>query len=340
VAETSRALSEKGFEPVPHLPISRLSTSEDFHSTLKMLTEAGAKQLLLVGGNDLPERLQRNELRYRSVADLLKAEIETIKGFGIRSVALAGLPDSPQWSGWSEEAAMKVLVDKARLVLQAGLQVVVATQFCFNPRHLLRWLRNATSALEELQEDLGVENQVHFRIGVPGPTGLQKLRRIAEICQVPQDFLHPSMFDMVLQDATRVNVHALECSFHSLGLGKTSRSSTPELRAVLFEECSGSDGLLGRAELSEVLWQDLQAEVTWIPSWDARGGASGRPSSGPSAFVTQEVETSPVEHVSPEDILWTLTTQNGPIMVNMYPFGGLLETLAFAKSLREGTTGS
>eukprot|EP00434_Breviolum_minutum_P032872 symbB.v1.2.029075.t1/scaffold3147.1/size62449/3 len=272
VAETSRALSEKGFEPVPHLPISRLSTSKDFHSTLKMLTQAGAKQLLLVGGNDLPERLQRDELRYRSVADLLKTEIETIKGFGIQSVALAGLPDSPQWSDPTVDvletccdedqaivkAAMKVLVDKARLVLQAGLQVVVATQFCFNPRHLLRWLRNATSALEELQEDLGVENQVHFRIGVPGPTGLQKLRRIAEICQVPQDFLHPSMFDMVLQDATRVNVDALECSFHSLGLGQTSRSFTPELRAVLFEKCSGSDGLLGRAELSEVLWQDLQ----------------------------------------------------------------------------------
>ena len=29
-------------------------------------------------------------------------------------------------------------------------------------------------------------------------------------------------------------------------------------RAVLFEKCSGSDGFLGRAELSEVLWQDLQ----------------------------------------------------------------------------------
>ena len=27
--------------------------------------KAGAKQLLLVGGNDLPERLQRDELRYR-----------------------------------------------------------------------------------------------------------------------------------------------------------------------------------------------------------------------------------------------------------------------------------
>ena len=27
---------------------------------------------------------------------------------------------------------------------------------------------------------------------------------------------------------------------------------------MLFEACSGSDGLLGRAELSEVLWQDLQ----------------------------------------------------------------------------------
>jgi hypothetical protein len=25
----------------------------------------------------------------------------------------------------------------------------VATQFCFNPRHLLQWLRDATAALED-----------------------------------------------------------------------------------------------------------------------------------------------------------------------------------------------
>ena len=57
-----------GFEPIPHLPISRLGTSEDFHSTLQMLAKSGAKQLLVVGGNDLPERLERNELRYRPEA--------------------------------------------------------------------------------------------------------------------------------------------------------------------------------------------------------------------------------------------------------------------------------
>lgn len=38
--------------------------------------------------------------------------------------------------------------------------------------------------LQELQKELGVAHRVSFRIGVPGPTRLRKLRRIADICQV------------------------------------------------------------------------------------------------------------------------------------------------------------
>ena len=51
-------------------------------------------------------------------------------------------------------------------------------------------------------------------------------------------------------------------------------------RAVLFEKCSGSDGLLGRAELSEVLWQDLQV---------LREGKRG------SRVDASEIRRSPVE---------------------------------------------
>lgn len=341
VAETTGALSAAGFDPIPHLPISRLSTVEDFHLTLKMLTQAGAKHLLLVGGNDLPQRLERNELHYRSVADLLKAEIETIKSEGIQSVSLAGLPDSPQWRGWSEKAATKVLVDKARLVLQAGLKVVVATQFCFNPRHLLQWLRDATAALEELQKELGVAHRVSFRIGVPGPTRLRKLRRIADICQVPRDFLHPSMFDMALQGASRVSPRDLEHSFDSLGLGRTQRSATPELRATLFLETCGADGLLGRPELAELLCRDVQAEVPAAARPAATDAADAAAASGPSAFVAHEEEAAE-DALLPEDMLWTaVAAQTGAavdIGVNLYPFGGLADSLSLARALREGKT--
>ena len=49
---------------------------------------------------------------------------------------------------------------------------------------------------------------------------------------------------------------------------------------MLFEKCSGSDGLLGRAELSEVLWQDLQV---------LREGKRG------SRVDASEIRRSPVE---------------------------------------------
>ncbi|CAK9088743.1 5 [Durusdinium trenchii] len=329
VADTSRDLAKSGFDPIPHVPISRLATSDDFHSTLKMLVEAGAKQLLVVGGNDLRERLERNELQYRSVSDLLEVEMGRMKSEGIQSVALAGLPDSPKWRGWNEKAATKVLVDKARLILHAGLQVVVATQFCFNPRQLLQWLRKTSAALKDLERELGRSNSVSFRIGVPGPTSLAKLRRIADLCQVPGDFLYPGMFDLVLQGATRVPPEDLENSTDILGPG-LERSFAHDRRTFL-RQCAGADGLLGRPELAELLWL-VQAEEEEMPI----GEMNSRQASGPSALVVEEEEASGCSLVQ-KDILWALAAQDtAEIEVNLYPFGGLDESLSLARSLREG----
>ncbi|OLP81624.1 hypothetical protein AK812_SmicGene37817 [Symbiodinium microadriaticum] len=40
-----------------------------------------------------------------------------------------------------------------RLGLEAGLDVEVVSQFCFNPSKLLRWLTRMNSAMEELAQD-------------------------------------------------------------------------------------------------------------------------------------------------------------------------------------------
>eukprot|EP00438_Fugacium_kawagutii_P015082 Skav214573 [mRNA] locus=scaffold57:55151:61195:+ [translate_table: standard] len=145
--------------------------------------------------------------------------------------------------------------------------------------------------LQELQREVEVEDAVSFRIGVPGPTQLQKRGNPADcVGTVPRGFLHPSMFDLVLQGATRVSPSDLEQSFDPLGLGRTDRSATPKLRAELFDSCRGADGLLGRAELADVLWQDLQAEAGRSPATTAVSPGPKGAASGPSVFVATHEE--------------------------------------------------
>ena len=62
-----------------------------------------------------------------------------------------------------------------------------------------------------------------------------------------------SQLDTCSQWQTQVTPLALESSHAPLGLGRS-----PERRAELFAACCGEDGLLGRAELAELLWQDVQ----------------------------------------------------------------------------------
>lgn len=69
-------------------------------------------------------------------------------------------------------------------MLEAGLKVEawrhvwhlprpqVATQFCFNPLRLMSWLHSTTEALRALEAEVG--GTARLRVGVPGPTSLQR----------------------------------------------------------------------------------------------------------------------------------------------------------------------
>ncbi|CAK9102261.1 unnamed protein product [Durusdinium trenchii] len=102
-------------------------------------------------------------------------------------------------------------------------------------------------------------------------------------------------------------------------------------RRTFLRQCAGADGLLGRPELAELLWL-VQAEEEEMPI----GEMNSRQASGPSALVVEEEEASGCSLVQ-KDILWALAAQDtAEIEVNLYPFGGLDESLSLARSLREG----
>eukprot|EP01048_Picozoa_sp_COSAG05_P022760 COSAG05_NODE_4672_length_1415_cov_2.345745_3_plen_107_part_01 len=81
----------------------------------------------------------------------------------------------------------------------AGHTVSVASQFCFDATTLISWLELTREAVSEAvtaaaaaqqqgegsdpRDEQYTSNRVTYHVGIPGPTKLSKLQRIAEICE-------------------------------------------------------------------------------------------------------------------------------------------------------------
>ena len=89
---------------------------------------------------------------------------------------------------------MSLLSAKVQAAVSAGHSVAIASQFCFDAKILVRWLartRKAVAAAVDAAIAEGAPEPAppRYFVGVPGPTKPSKLRRIAEICEVPSLFL-------------------------------------------------------------------------------------------------------------------------------------------------------
>lgn len=256
VAAASSALLAAGLVPVPHLPAARFKCSEDLQETLTLLANTGANNLLILGGNDLEEQVTAGACAYAHVKDLLTSELAALKQKGITTVALAGHPDGHPALGSNTDATLNVLVEKARLLLAAGMNVAVVSQFCFDARKLVKWLKYTRIALKKLVAEIAEHSSsrcgVTFRIGLPGPTPKKKLQRIADICEVPSLFL-ASVFDFLDADGDGfVSLAELEVSLEKVNIAR--RGSTLH---SLYVKHAGVDGLLGRDEFSQLLVDDV-----------------------------------------------------------------------------------
>lgn len=339
VASSTSAIVAAGLRPVPHVPAARFSNTSEFGDVLSMLTNAGACELLLLGGNDLEERAQDDKCAYPGgAADIVSSELGALRATGVSRVALAGHPDGHPAFDNQEEATRSMLVDKARRVLAGGFDVVVATQFCFDAHRLIGWLRRTRRALLSLP---GARGRVSFRIGVPGPTPRKRLERIASICEVPSLFLS-SAFDVLDRNNDGfVCLEELKTSVEVVGLARRGTKLHD-----LFVKHAGADGLLGRDEFSKLLAEDAMASRA--PSKATPATPPDRPAastgvSGPSVFVGGSGGTASDE-VFPEELAQALAAyceeeQLGvdEVALHFFPFGGLAGTLRLAAGLRNGT---
>lgn len=350
VASATRALADAGFAAVPHLPASRFQTAADLHTTLDSLANAGARSLLVLGGNDLVEQTAGGACAFSGGARaLLESEMDTIKARGFTRVELAGHPDGHPGLGWDKAATNGLLIDKVSTVFRSGLNVAIATQFCFDARKLVRWLagmrqeiRRVLSQLEpELPESPdAASRRVVFHIGIPGPTSRKKLERIAKICEVPSLFIS-SAFDIIDLDRDgMISLEELQKGIDKLGLARQGS----KLHSMYVKH-AGADGLLSPDEFAQLLVEDAGASrnVSKHKAPDAQ--PQGTVALGPSASVTGgggEGDGSRI--VWPEELVLALAgycdreqVPLGEVVLHVFPFGGLQLAFELTTKLSEGT---
>lgn len=161
-----RAVSDAGFDPIPHLPVRLLDGVSTLERILETAThKAGTKEVLLVAG-DYP----RAAGPYAVVADVLKSGI--LNQHGLQRVSLAGHPEGHPKVALDE--IRRAEVEKATLAEQAGLLATFVTQFFFEAQPFLDWVNHARAA------------GVHARFvgGLSGPAGVATLVRFALRCGV------------------------------------------------------------------------------------------------------------------------------------------------------------
>jgi methylenetetrahydrofolate reductase (NADPH) len=200
-----RAVRAAGFRPVPHLPVRLLPDAATFDRVLGGLVDsAQVDEVLLISG-DYPQALGP----YTEVLQLLRSG--ALQRHGLRRVTVAGHPEGHPKVRLAD--IRRAEVDKAGMAQQAGLELTLLTQFFFEQRPFLDWVRELRSA--------GV--QARLVGGLAGPTRLSTLVKFAMRCGAGASMrvltARPAAFTRLLGD------HGPESVLRGLAQARCEKSS-------------------------------------------------------------------------------------------------------------------
>jgi len=162
--EACRAVRAAGFRPVPHIPVRLLADAATVDRVLGGFVEsAQVDEVLLISGD-----YAQAAGPYSEVLQLLNSG--AMQKHGLRRISVAGHPEGHPNVQLAE--IRRAELDKARMAQQAGLELTLLTQFFFEQRPFLEWVREMRSA--------GV--QARLVGGLAGPTKLGTLIKFAMRC--------------------------------------------------------------------------------------------------------------------------------------------------------------
>jgi methylenetetrahydrofolate reductase (NADPH) len=159
VVEACSRYRRAGFRPVPHLVARNIESSEKLRSLLaRLVGEAEVDRVLVLGGD-------RSEPAgpFREALDLLEAQ--QLSENGIRKIALACFPEGHP--AIPVDRLQGALEAKLAAAAQSGLDVLLISQFLFDARPLLGYVRRLRAG--------GVA--APLRAGIAGPADAATLLR-------------------------------------------------------------------------------------------------------------------------------------------------------------------
>jgi len=162
----SAAVRDAGFDPIPHLAVRNVASSNALDALLvRLANDAGVSRLLVIAGDS-----DRPQGPFSSAIEVIESGL--LQRHGIMEIGIAGYPDGhPRISPDVLDRALAAKIEAAR---QTGLDIHIVTQFGFSAEQIANWIFRL--------RDLGAEYQV--RIGMAGPTNLASLLRYAKRCGV------------------------------------------------------------------------------------------------------------------------------------------------------------
>ncbi|TVQ56562.1 MAG: methylenetetrahydrofolate reductase [Rhodobacteraceae bacterium] len=170
MVETAKRIAAEGFPVMPHVPARSVPSRAALAEWLgRYRDEAGVDQALAIAGGR-PEPVGA----FSDSMQLLDTGLFEASGF--RRIHVAGHPEGARQidPDGGDAAAMAALRWKQDWAEAAGVEMAVATQFCFEAAPVVDWARRLRAA--------GVRLPVH--IGVAGPARLQTLIKYAMLCGV------------------------------------------------------------------------------------------------------------------------------------------------------------
>jgi methylenetetrahydrofolate reductase (NADPH) len=164
--DTCVAIRNHGFEPVPHVPVRRLTDVAAFERLVAdLVAQAQVERVLLIAG-DSPQAIGP----FSSTLEALKTGV--LAAHGIRRIFVAGHPEGhPQLN---DDVLRRAERDKLAFAAAHGLELTFLTQFFFDAAPFLAWVR--------LLRSQGI--RARLVAGLAGPARLTTLFKYAMRCGV------------------------------------------------------------------------------------------------------------------------------------------------------------
>jgi len=161
----AKKLRDAGLYPTPHIGARHVESPAQLEDFVGRLREAGIDRVLIIAGDrDTPAGPFDSSLAVMQSGILQKA--------GITRISVGGFPEgNPKIS---DPLLWEAIAAKTKFARENGLNLTIVTQFAFESKPIVDWVRKVRA--------MGIDNPI--RLGFAGPASLISLTRYAMVCGV------------------------------------------------------------------------------------------------------------------------------------------------------------